>query len=136
MPMCFRCGCFCNIYIYIYMYAQKSPVFLESRTDGPCSCKACAVKNKQGWFPLYTSCHLYILFVCRHMFVQLTCVSIRPSLRLDWIGLSFYTCVSIRPSLRLDRIRLSCYMCAIHLYVCVCVCSHPSLRPDRAVAVS
>ena len=46
-----------------------------------------------------------------------TCVSIRPSLRLDWIGLSFCTCVSICPSLRLDWIGLS-------FYTCVC----PSVR--------
>ena len=46
-----------------------------------------------------------------------TCVSIRPSLRLDWIGLSFCTCVSICPSLRLDWIGLSFYTC-----VCPSVC--------------
>ena len=46
-----------------------------------------------------------------------TCVSIRPSLRLDWIGLSFCTCVSICLSLRLDWIGLS-------FYTCVC----PSVR--------
>ena len=95
---------------------SEKTVFLESRNDGPCNCKACVVKNRKGWIPLYcnTSCHLYIC----------------PSPYFCAIDLCVHPSVSQTGP---DR-TVMLYMCAIR-FICVCMCLYPSLRPDRAVTV-
>ena len=62
------------------------------------------------------SCASFILCVCACVCLCV-CVCVCVCVCLGRTGLSFcHTCVTIRPSLRPDRIGLSFYMC-----VCVCV---------------